>query len=467
MVRAPAWAAVIICTLGGSAVKFLVSYAYAFEDDNCDGSDPACGRRFAKPILTMLMLFLGMIVVWSVAPCWARVISGLRAVGKASAERPAKGAEAPLLAALKETPQSYSSQALSAHLAPEGKACAELDDAGSVTGSPCDPESVSSPQDRPTCAAQCCPGSWRLAGALLCFSVLDVIATLSINVSLLFVLPSVVAAIRGITPVWTLLIQRCIVPVLPATCLASLRERNDTLVRADYIGAGLTVTGVCLGALVTVIPTLSGGAVAPSTGLGPAASPGEAIVGVVLVLVGTLTQAAQFFAEQTLLDDDDAVLSPPAYVAVEGAFGATVTLLLLVAAQFLPVSPYAAAGLDGSGVLELTVGPGGTLAFIGQQPALLGVLASQAAGAFVLCLALFALPALGGGLQMRTFALVGGRGLVLVVLDLVVFQATGGRVGLAPTAWAAGDAAAVLLILAGGYCTGRAQMEREARRAEA
>lgn len=413
MSRTARWTAIGVAALGGTATKFFVAFAYSFTDEQ--------GHAFAKPLLCMLSLFLGMALLALFTPCWPSIMRCVKGQSQISTI-PSRDVETSLLT---------------------------TEDGFAKTDSP--PSHV----------------TWKLLRLLAFFALMDVLATVALNVSLLYVAPALVASIRGLTSVWTLLLQTFIVPVMPHSWFGKIREHRDVLVWRDWAGAGLTVAGVVMAAITTIIPASQAqsqhhqpGAVNATAGV----SVLEAGLGILFVIVATLTQALQFLCEQALLEDTGG-LSPPAMVAYEGLFGGIISVGLLLVANFTPISPDLSASLDGSGYLERLWGTGGTISFLQHDPTILFVILGQTVGASVLCLGLFVLPSLGAGLAERTFALVGGRGAALVVVDVVVYQATNGRAGLPLTIWLLGDIAAVLFIIAGGVVTAAAQEQRTATRA--
>jgi hypothetical protein len=412
MSRTARWAAIFVAGVGGTATKFFVAYAYSFTDGQ--------GHTFAKPVLCMVTLFLGMTVLAVFTPCWPEIMRCVKQTGSAST----MGA---------------------------GKAERLLTESDSDAGGTKWEDHTASHV------------TWKLLRLFAFFAAMDAAATVCINVSLLYVVPALVASIRGLTTVWILVLQTYLVPIMPHSWFGKMREHRDVLVWRDWLGAALTVTGVAVAAITTVVPAAEVHHAASSSSIVERVSAAEAGIGIAFVVAGTLIQALQFLGEQSLLEDTGG-LSAPAMVAYEGAFGCVYSLILLVGANFLPVAPGLSASLDNSGYLERFIGKGGTVGFIEQTPALLLVILGQVLGAAALCLGLCVLPSLGAGLAERTFALVGGRGAALVIVDVIAFQVTDGKTGLPPTLWLLGDVAAVLLIIAGGVFTALAQEERTARR---
>jgi hypothetical protein len=437
MINWGAWIAVGVATLSGTGIKALVSLSYQmhFEGPCPSNPDETCLRPFAKPLFTGAFLFVGGFLVIFLDPCFDRYLNCLRSLSARAPDGPPPDKP--------DTPVS------------------------SINGDE-EPLLLSVARDDAVDASTPPPEAPRLTcrerfnmHAMLCFlSLLDLLATILINGGLLFVAPSLVAAIRGLTTLWMLLVGQYVVPCLPSSFTAAFPERHDRLGRADYIGAIFTAVGVATAALVTILPTLDND---PSTAVGPASSPTEAAIGIAMVIFATIDQAFEILLEQ-ISQQSFKTLSPPMFIGLESLYGAAWMALLLIIAQNVSVSPSVTQALDQSGLLEQTLGPGGTFDALSRDPGLIAMVFFQGFFAFVLCVALYGMPALGASVHMRTFALVGGRGLTLVVLELILYGASNGAIGLQPSWWALVDVVAVGLIVAGGYQMGVGQAIRKENR---
>lgn len=265
-------------------------------------------------------------------------------------------------------------------------------------------------------------------------AMLDVMATILQAAASLFIPAAVNAAVRGSILLFTALANRM------------LGVRDASAGSSEWRALGVSVLGVGLVGLASILNSGQGGASTSTSSLPPIAA---AVLGVSLALASNVVQAVQVAYETLYLEG--AIYEPVEANAAEGALGVVVCAVLLAAFQLVP------AGSDGSGHVEDTAQ---TLCCLSATPPIAGVSAllwALFAGSTV---AHMALSSMRGSLY-RSFILC-SRAVLVWGMEACAHVASGGTYGSGWQAWSWLEAVGFALLLVGGVAQFRAQSRREA-----